>query len=159
MAEAPSKKALKQFLNLAIVAYIDGKLEENELTFLRQKQRQLGISDEEARKVLSLVVGGKRDLASAGGADERQALLTDAAEMALADGVLQQGEFEALVGLAKRLGGTEEEVERTLARVMQRVRDENAPASEGVPPWVVHLAVIAVVIGAVTFLDLRFFWR
>lgn len=159
MAEAPSKKALKQFLNLAVVAYLDGKLEENELTFLRQKQRQLGIGDDEARRVLSLVVGGKRDLSSPGSAEERQALLADLAEMALADGVLQQAEFEKLADLVKRVGGTEEELERTLARIIQRVRNENAPASEGVPAWAVHLGVIALVLGAVAFLDLRFFWR
>ena len=159
MAEAPSKKALKQFLNLAVVAYLDGKLEENELTFLRQKQRQLGIGDDEARKVISLVVGGKRDLAGGATPEERQTLLTDLAEMALADGVLQQAEFEKLSDLVKRIGGTEEELDRTLARVMQRVRDQNAPTSEGAPAWVVHVAVIAVVLGAVAFLDLQFFWR
>ncbi len=159
MADAGQKKSLKQFLNLAVVAYLDGKIEENELTFLRQKQRQLGISDEEARRVLSLVVGGKRDLAAAGTAEERQSLLNDVVEMALADGVIQQGEYESLVGLAKRIGAAEGELDKTVARISNRLLQASAPQSEGVPGWVVNVLVILAVVGGVAFVDLQYFWR
>ncbi len=159
MAEAPQKKALKQFLNLAVVAYLDGKIEENELTFLRQKQRQLGISDDEARRVLSLVVGGKRDLAATGTPEERQALLIDVVEMALADGVVQQGEYDSMVDLARKIGAGPDELDKVIARVSNRLIHASEPQGAGVPAWLVNALVILAVVGGVAFVDLQFFWR
>ncbi|GEM_PF-5451073 len=159
MADPNSKKALKQFLNLAVVAYLDGKLEENELTFLRQKQRQLGISDDEARRVLSLVVGGERKLAATGTPEERQSLLNDVVEMALADGVIQQGEYDGMVDLARKIGTGQEELDKAIARVSNRLLHASAPQSEGMPAWLVHVLVILAVLGGVAFVDLQYFWR
>lgn len=159
MADGAQKKAVKQFLNLAVVAYLDGKIEENELTFLRQKQRQLGISDDEARRVLSLVVGGKRDLAAAGTSEERQSLLNDVVEMALADGVIQQGEYESLVDLARKIGAGPDDLDKAIARVSNRLLHASAPESEGLPAWLVNVLVILAVLGGVAFVDLQFFWR
>lgn len=159
MAEATQKKAFKQFLNLVVVAYHDGKIEENELAFLRRKQRELGISEDEARRVFSLVVGGQRDFGATGSSEERLGLLNDVVELALADGVLQQGEYEKVLELAAKVGASAEDLDKAIARVANRLLQESAPRSEGLPSWLVNVIVILAIVGGVAFLDLRFFWR
>ncbi|MBI4613753.1 MAG: TerB family tellurite resistance protein [Planctomycetes bacterium] len=152
-----NQESVKRFFNLAVLAWIDGNLDERELEFLRAKQAELEIPEEEARRILSLVFGGRQEPLAVATDEERDELLADAIQMVLADGILHQKEYEMLVALGAKMKLAEAEVSSRVEAAIARARLAKARGRWRLSARVVDLLFLIAAVAGIVLVDLFLF--
>lgn len=111
--KSPSyQEQINKFTNLILVAHADNMIDEDEIDFLMEKAKELGIPTDEANRFISQVA--TLEFTIPRDEEEKEDHLVDIVHLSLIDGELHEREYKLCYSLARRIGFTEDDLNKAI---------------------------------------------